>query len=54
MPGKFPGEYKLHSEQGESLKTTIACLVSKLMEFCTRVYLLNIWHGGFEFLKGAQ
>jgi len=22
-PGKFPEEYKLHSEHGESLKTTI-------------------------------
>jgi len=23
-PGKFPEEYKLHSEHGESLKTTIS------------------------------
>ena len=25
-PGKFPEEYKLHSEHGESLKTTKICL----------------------------
>ena len=31
----------------------IAYLVSKVMKFCTSVYLLNIWHGGYEFLKGA-
>jgi len=23
MPGKFPEEYKLHSEHGESLKNTV-------------------------------
>ena len=29
-PGKFPEEYKLHSEHGESLKTTIRVYVKNL------------------------
>jgi len=29
-PGKFPEEYKLHSEHGESLKTTIELCLTRI------------------------
>jgi len=43
-PGKFPEEYKLHSEHSESLETTILCLVplrtNVLIQNCTRTFFV--------------
>ena len=46
-PGKFPEEYKLHSEHGESLKTTIKCTsfffqVRNIL-WAARKYLQHLW-----------
>jgi len=40
MPGKFPEEYKLHSEHGESLKTTY--LYNFVQRLKQRAYLYAI------------
>jgi hypothetical protein len=50
----FPQQQWWHQNASVLCYTHIACLVSKLMKFYTRVYLLNIWQGGLEFLKGAH
>jgi len=45
-PGKFPEKYKLHSEHGESLKTTIRHLSFLLTFLCVtfkQLYLHTHW-----------